>query len=232
MKKTQNVRTFAISPFSFKPLAAIVVLSASSAFAASGSAATTTAAPSGTVPLAQANPAPRVGQPSQAQGQAVCAPDPMKADPGKTGAAQTGKAGTAGNTAAPKGTPNTLKNAPARPTLNQNGSAGMNCLPARPPRHGDFQSGRGQPGQQDFGPRGGNGAGPDGQGQTGNAQTDAARLQDDLSRLTTLLAQTTDAQAKGYLTDARTLLQSGDPSKVRAAHDLIRAAHAITGGQK
>ncbi|GGQ96489.1 hypothetical protein [Deinococcus ruber] len=233
MKQTQNVRS---RNSAIKPFAAVLVLSASTAFAASG---TTTAAPS-TAPLAQTTP--RAGQaaptvPGQAtpgqpgEGNAVCAPDPMKGQPG-----QPGKNAGAGNTAAPTGTPAPLKNA-ARPAPGQNDPAALNCMPPRPPRqggHGQMPGGQMQPGQMPGGqqmqpgqmpggPGGRDGAGPDGQGQP-----NAARLQDDLTRLDALLAQTTDPKAKSYLTDARMLLKSGDPSKIRAAHDLIHAAAALS----
>lgn len=71
--------------------------------------------------------------------------------------------------------------------------------------------------------------GPDGQRAPATPAEAAARAQAELARIDALLAGTTDARARGYLTDARSLIVSGN---MRAAHDLIRAAEALTGGQK
>lgn len=198
-------------------LTALIAFTASTAFAA------------GSAPTPKASTATPTGQNAP-----VCAPHdrargPQNGQPGRGGprgnaADATTKAPaapaagtTAPNAAAPTGkTPPALKNAPARPAAGAQAPA--NCGPMGG-------------GPMDGGPMGGHRGGPDGQGQQapGTPADAAARTQNDLTRIDALLAKTTDAKARGYLTDARSLITSGN---VRAAHDLIRAAEALTGGQK
>ncbi|WP_425146470.1 hypothetical protein [Deinococcus sp.] len=201
------------------PFAALIALSASTAFAAGNTAP------------AQSQPAPRSGQSAAPNaGGATCVAPPQDGSgrPGRgaqgdqdsapSGAQATGNRAT-GNQG--DGKPAPMKTAPA-PSATANANPGaLDCAPMRPHRHG------GQ-GQQQPGDRSGT-AQPM---QPGAAQPDAARVQTELSRVNTLLASTTNAKARVYLSDARTLLQSGDPAKIRAAQGLIRAAEAITGTQK
>ena len=76
---------------------------------------------------------------------------------------------------------------------------------------------------------GGHRGGPDGQRAPATPTEAAARVQTELTQIDALLARTTNAKARGYLTNARSMIVSGN---MRAAHDLIRAAEALTGGQK
>ena len=239
-----------------KALTALIALASSTAFAAGS---TQTAAQVPTIPAAQARPAapaipvapqgaavtPAAPQPGQ-----VCAPHPMKGQglKGQGNRSQVAPGNvTPGNTAAPAANvPAAMKNAPARPAVG--GRTAANCGPLGA-RHADLErrggTGRGyeRPGAQQ--PGHGAAQGPQGQGdprdqnqrsqQAPGAQiprtpvTDAACLQNQMTRIDALLASTTDAGARGYLNDARTLARSGN---VRAAQSLLRAAEAINRVQK
>lgn len=231
-----------------KTLTALFALASSTAFAAGSGIQDTLPAlpvaqallvaqarPVAPTPVTPATPdgAPAVGQPGQ-----VCAPHPMKdqARPPRPGAAALA---VLGNTAPAPGTPAAMKDAPVRP-----GADGRttNCGPlaGRPEQRGREGSGNdrpdnNRPGAQQPGqvaPHGQQGQSQRGHNQQsqrpgqapGTRMTDAARLQNELTRIDALLARTTDARARGYLNDARIQAQNGN---VRAAQALIRAAEAI-----
>ena len=201
MNRKQNVHQ------KLSTLTALIAFTASTAFAAGGT------------PTPRANTAAPAGQTAP-----VCAPHdgprgPRNGQPGQGGKDTTGmrmKAPASPTAVAPNGkTPPTLKNAPARPAPGAQVS--------------DTQTPAQAPG--DCGPGAGDGhrGGPDGQQAPATPAKAAARAQTELTRIDALLTKTTDAKARGYLTDARSLIVSGN---MRAAHDLIRAAEALTGGQK
>lgn len=223
-----------------KALTILIALASSTAFAA-GSSTQPVTAPQAVAPVIPAVPvtapimtpattpvtpqsinvapvAPMAGKPGP-----VCAPapHPMKGQAPRPGAAPVAP----GNTAAP---------APKAPA---------NCGPLAAHRRG-----AGHPGAEcpDAGHPGGEGRGGAApvrtQGQTApvspgtvhprapRAQVSAAtRTQNELTRIDALLTRTTDAKARGYLTDAPALSQSGN---VRAAQSLIRAAEALGTTQK
>lgn len=181
-------------------LIALTAFAASTAFAAGGA------------------PTPKASTTALArQTASVCTPQdgprgPRNGQPGRGGKDATGmrmRAPAAPTAAAPNGkTPPAPKNALARP------APGAQVSNTQAP--GDCGVG-------------GHRGGPDGQRAPATPTEAAARAQTELTRIDALLVRTTDAKARGYLTDARSLIVSGN---MRAAHDLIRAAEALTGGQK
>ena len=240
-----------------KALTILIALASSTAFAA-GSSTQPVTAPQAVAPVIPAAPvtapvmtpattpvtpqsinvapvAPMAGKPGP-----VCAPapHPMKGQAPRPGAAPVAP----GNTTAPAPkAPDAMKNAPARPPAD--GKAPANCGPLAAHRRGAGHPGAERPGAGHPGGEGRGGAAPvRTQGQTApvspgtvhprapRAQVnDATRTQNELTRIDALLTRTTDAKARGYLTDAPALSQSGN---VRAAQSLIRAAEALGTTQK
>lgn len=187
-------------------LSTLTALIALTAFAAS------TAFAAGSAPTPKANTTALARQTAP-----VCAPQDgprghRNGQPGRGDKDATGmrmRAPATSTAAAPNGkTPPAPKSAPARP------APGAQVSNTQAP--GDCGTG-------------GHRGGPDGQQAPVTPTEAAARVQTELTRIDALLARTTDARTRGYLTNARSLIVSGN---MRAAHDLIRAAEALTGRQK
>ncbi|GGJ70449.1 hypothetical protein [Deinococcus aquiradiocola] len=216
-----------------KALTALITLASATAFAAAGTPAPTVtpAVKAQGVTAAPATPgatAPNAAQAAPGTGAPVCAPHGGRRGdraggrppvPGQARAPQAQGTSAQGQavkpTAAPQATgpqgttPPALKNAPARPAMN--GQVPANCGPVggHPPRGPEGQAGV-----------------PPMKGPAGERPApSAAQLKEQITRVDALIAKTTDAKAKGYLTDARALLQAGN---FRAAHGLIHAAEALT----
>ena len=184
-------------------LTALIAFAASTAFAAGGAPtpkASTTALARQTAPVCTPQDGPR----SHRNGQ------PGRGDKDATGMRM--RAPATSTAAAPNGkTPPAPKNAPARSAP------------------GAQVSNTQAPGDCGVGGHRGHRGGLDGQRAPATPTEAAARVQTELTRIDALFARTTDAKARGYLTNARSMIVSGN---MRAAHDLIRAAEALTGGQK
>ena len=195
-------------------LTALIAFASSTAFAAAAAPSKPAATPRTGAAAAPTQAAPVCMPGSRGDSRSDRGPRAQGTQPSTSAATPAGMA------------PPALKNTPARPTTAA--ATPENCGPQNGPRAGrDGPDGRGQQGQAgQQGQRPGPGALG---GQRDAPGTDAERQQRDLKAVDALLATTTDARARAYLTDARALLVSGNP---RAARGLIHAAQALTGPQK